>query len=125
MFALGLSPRPVDADHLFTTASRWRIAAIPMAMPTVLQVDPVDWAAIDLAAHGAIVKELRLGRDARVTSAINSDKTGTLTHEPDDSRRGLDPTDRYAITGTGYGLDGEVSMPPATPTRSTRRSCRS
>ena len=42
------------------------------------------------------------------TSAINSDKTGTLTMNQVTVVEVIDPTDRYAITGMGYGLDGEV-----------------
>jgi Ca2+-transporting ATPase len=42
------------------------------------------------------------------TSAINSDKTGTLTLNQVTVVEVIDPTDRYEITGMGYGLDGEV-----------------
>ena len=42
------------------------------------------------------------------TSAINSDKTGTLTMNQVTVVEVIDPTDRYTITGMGYGLDGEV-----------------
>ena len=42
------------------------------------------------------------------TSAINSDKTGTLTMNQMTVVEVLDLTDRWQVTGTGYGLDGEV-----------------
>jgi len=42
------------------------------------------------------------------TSAINSDKTGTLTMNQVTVVEVIDPTDRYKITGVGYGLDGQV-----------------
>ena len=42
------------------------------------------------------------------TSAINSDKTGTLTLNQVTVVEVIDPTDRYAISGMGYGLDGDV-----------------
>ena len=42
------------------------------------------------------------------TSAINSDKTGTLTMNQVTVVEVIDPTDRYKITGMGYGLDGDV-----------------
>ena len=42
------------------------------------------------------------------TSAINSDKTGTLTMNQMTAVEVLDPTDRYTISGTGYGLEGTV-----------------
>ena len=42
------------------------------------------------------------------TSAINSDKTGTLTMNEMTAVEVVDPTDRYTISGTGYGLEGKV-----------------
>ena len=42
------------------------------------------------------------------TSAINSDKTGTLTMNQVTVVEVIDPTDRYTISGMGYGLDGDV-----------------
>ena len=42
------------------------------------------------------------------TSAINSDKTGTLTMNQMTAVEVVDPTDRYTISGTGYGLEGTV-----------------
>ena len=78
-----------------------------MAMPTVLQVI-LSGGSRDLAAHGAVVKSLASVETLGSTSAINSDKTGTLTMNQVTVVEVLDPTDRYSITGMGYGLDGEV-----------------
>ena len=58
------------------------------------------------------------------TSAINSDKTGTLTMNQMTAVEVIDPTDRYAITGTGYSLEGRSATRPASRTPSRRRSCR-
>ena len=92
---------------IFTTAIALALAAVPMAMPTVLQVI-LSSGSRDLAAHGAVVKSLDSVETLGSTSAINSDKTGTLTMNQVTVVEVIDPTDRYAITGTGYGLDGEV-----------------
>ena len=106
MFALGIS-RGDSAETIFTTAIALALAAVPMAMPTVLQVI-LSSGSRDLAAHGAVVKSLDSVETLGSTSAINSDKTGTLTMNQVTVVEVIDPTDRYAITGMGYGLDGEV-----------------
>ncbi len=106
MFALGLS-RGESAQTIFTTAIALALAAVPMAMPTVLQVI-LSSGSRELAAHGAVVKSLDSVETLGSTSAINSDKTGTLTMNQVTVVEVIDPTDRYAITGMGYGLDGGV-----------------
>jgi Ca2+-transporting ATPase len=106
MFALGLS-RGESAQTIFVTAIALALAAVPMAMPTVLQVI-LSSGSRELAAHGAVVKSLDSVETLGSTSAINSDKTGTLTMNQVTVVEVIDPTDRYAISGMGYGLEGEV-----------------
>ena len=106
MFALGIH-RDQSTQTIFTTAIALALAAVPMAMPTVLQVI-LSKGSTTLAAHGAVVKSLASVETLGSTSAINSDKTGTLTMNEVTVVEVIDPTDRYAITGMGYGLDGEV-----------------
>ena len=77
MFVLGLS-RDISADSLFITAIALAIAAIPTALPTVLQVI-LSGGAKELAGENAVVKDLNSVETLGSTSAINSDKTGTLT----------------------------------------------
>jgi P-type Ca2+ transporter type 2C len=106
MFALGIS-RHQSTQAIFTTAIALALAAVPMAMPTVLQVI-LSAGSTNLAAQGAVVKNLASVETLGSTSAINSDKTGTLTLNQVTVVEVIDPTDRYEISGTGYGLDGEV-----------------
>ncbi len=106
MFALGLS-RGESPEVIFTTAIALALAAVPMAMPTVLQVI-LSSGSTKLADHGAVVKSLDSVETLGSTSAINSDKTGTLTMNQVTVVEVIDPTDRYAISGMGYGLTGEV-----------------
>ena len=106
MFALGRS-RGQAWDHLFTAAVSLAIAAIPEALPTVAQVI-LSVGGTDLAKRNAIVKDLPSVETLGFTSAINSDKTGTLTMNQMTAVEVLDPTDRYTISGTGYGLEGTV-----------------
>ncbi len=106
MFALGMA-RGQAWEALFVTAVALAIAAIPEALPTVSQVI-LSMGAVDLAKRNAIVKNLSSVETLGSTSAINSDKTGTLTMNQMTAVEVLDLTDRWSITGIGYGLDGEV-----------------
>jgi Ca2+-transporting ATPase len=106
MFSLGLS-RGQSADTLFVTAIALAIAAIPTALPTVLQVI-LSAGAKELAGQNAIVKDLASVETLGSTSAINSDKTGTLTMNQMTAVELVDPVDRYTISGIGYELEGKV-----------------
>ena len=109
MFALGLY-RGQSWTMLFDTAVALAIAAIPLALPMVVQV-VLSLGSVELAKQKAIVKDLPSVETLGFTSAINSDKTGTLTMNQMTAVEVVDPTDRYAITGTGYSLEGKVSHP--------------
>jgi P-type Ca2+ transporter type 2C len=109
MFALGLS-RGQGWKMLFDTAVALAIAAIPLALPMVVQV-VLSLGSVELAKEKAIVKDLPSVETLGFTSAINSDKTGTLTMNQMTAVEVVDPTDRYAITGSGYSLEGQISHP--------------
>ena len=109
MFALGLY-RDQSWKTLFDTAVALAIAAIPLALPMVVQV-VLSLGSVELAKQKAIVKDLPSVETLGFTSAINSDKTGTLTMNQMTAVEVVDPTDRYAITGTGYSLEGKIIHP--------------
>ena len=109
MFALGRS-RGTAWDVLFVSAVSLAIAAIPEALPTVTDVI-LSLGSVELAKRNALVKELPAVETLGFTSAINSDKTGTLTLNQMTAVEVIDPTDRYTITGSGYGLEGRVEHP--------------
>jgi len=106
MFVLGAN-RGDPWRELFVAAVALAISAIPEALPTVVQV-VLSLGSVDLAGRNAIVKELPSVETLGFTSAINSDKTGTLTMNQMTAVEVVDATDRYTISGIGYGLEGQV-----------------
>jgi Ca2+-transporting ATPase len=107
MFALGLH-RGQAWDALFVSAVALAISAVPEALPTVVQV-VLSTGSLQLARRKAIVKDLPSVETLGFTSAINSDKTGTLTMNQMTAVELVDATDRYTISGIGYGLEGKVT----------------
>jgi len=106
MLVLGRS-RGEAWDVLFVSAVTLAIAAVPEALPTVTQMI-LSLGSVDLAKRNAIVKELPSVETLGFTSAINSDKTGTLTMNQMTVVEVIDPGDRYTVSGTGYSLEGRV-----------------
>ncbi|WP_327420437.1 HAD-IC family P-type ATPase [Streptomyces sp. NBC_01527] len=106
MFILGRS-RDEAWDMLFVSAVSLAIAAIPEALPTVTQAI-LSVGSLNLAKRNAIVKELPSVETLAFTSAINSDKTGTLTMNQMTAVEILGPTDKFTVSGTGYGLEGRI-----------------
>ena len=107
MLVLGHS-RGQPWDTLFVSAVSLAIAAIPEALPTVTQTI-LSLGGVDLARRNAIVKDLPSVETLGFTSAINSDKTGTLTMNQMTVVEVATPGNRYPVSGTGYGLDGTVA----------------
>ncbi|MYW63351.1 HAD-IC family P-type ATPase [Streptomyces sp. SID8379] len=106
MFGLGRG-RGEPWDALFVSAVSLAIAAVPEALPTVTQTI-LSLGGLDLARRNAIVKDLPSVETLGFTSAINSDKTGTLTMNQMTVVEVVDAFDRYTVSGTGYSLEGRI-----------------
>ena len=87
--------------------SRSPIAAIPTGLPAVVTTI-LSMGTQMLARANAIVKRLRSTETLGSTSAINSDKTGTLTLNQMTAVELTIPGRRYAISGSGYSTEGKI-----------------
>src|SRR5215475_13309895 len=93
---------------VFNAAVAFAIAAIPVGLPTVVTTI-LAWGTEQLAKVGAIMKRLASTETLGSTSAINSDKTGTLTLNQMTAVQMAVVGRRYAIEVTGYSTDGRIS----------------
>ena len=96
-----------DFDDLFVIGIALAIAAIPTGLPAVVTT-MLSLGTQALAAKGAIVKRLRSVETLGSTSAICSDKTGTLTLNQMTARELVVVGRRYSIEGEGYSTEGKI-----------------
>jgi Ca2+-transporting ATPase len=93
---------------VFNAAVAFAIAAIPVGLPTVVTTI-LAWGTQRLAKAGAIMKRLPSTETLGSTSAINSDKTGTLTMNQMTAVQVTAAGRRYAVEGTGYSTAGRIN----------------
>jgi P-type Ca2+ transporter type 2C len=103
---LGLA-RGEDFDSLFLTGITLAIAAIPTGLPAVVTM-LLSVGTRELAEEGAIVKRLRSVETLGSTSAICSDKTGTLTLNQMTVRELVVVGRRFSVDGEGYSTSGNI-----------------
>src|SRR5262249_57882246 len=94
-------------DDLFLIGISLAVAAIPTGLPAVVTT-MLSLGTQALAAKGAIVKRLRSVETLGSTSAICSDKTGTLTLNQMTARQLVVAGRRYSIEGEGYSPVGKI-----------------
>ena len=110
---LGLA-RGDSFDELFLVGISLAIAAIPTGLPAVVTV-LLSMGTRKLAEQGAIVKRLRSVETLGSTSAICSDKTGTLTLNQMTARELVVAGRRFSVDGEGYSTVGHIMHVSGTP----------
>src|SRR6476659_967712 len=99
---------------VFLAAIAFAIAAIPTGLPAVVTAI-LSMGTQKLAQANAIMKRLRSTETLGATSAINSDKTGTLTLNQMTAVELTIPGRRYSIDGNGYSTEGLIKKVAGQP----------
>ena len=94
--------------EVFAASIAFAVAAIPEELPAVVTAILSRGTQL-LAGAGAIMKQLRSTETLGSTSAINSDKTGTLTVNQMTAVQLSLPGRRYRVTGSGYSAEGRIT----------------
>ncbi len=113
--AIGYFKNGQTVNSLLLAGVAFAIASIPTALPAVVTY-LLAQGTTALATVGAIVKRLRSVETLGATSAINSDKTGTLTLNQMTAVELVIPGQRYTISGGGYSTDGQITRVGGKPT---------
>jgi Ca2+-transporting ATPase len=100
--------------EVFLAAIAFAIAAIPTGLPAVVTAI-LSMGTQTLAKANAIMKRLRSTETLGSTSAINSDKTGTLTLNQMTAVELTIPGRRYSIDGNGYSTEGLIKKVAGQP----------
>jgi P-type Ca2+ transporter type 2C len=93
---------------VFNAAIAFAIGALPENLPAVVTTI-LAYGTQALAKAGAIMKRLQSTETLGSTSAINSDKTGTLTLNQMTAVQMAVVGRRYTVEGRGYSTEGQIT----------------
>jgi Ca2+-transporting ATPase len=99
--------RGLTFQELMLLGIAMAISAIPTGMPTFVQ-SMLAYGANQLAQAAAVVRNLTDVETLGATSAINTDKTGTLTLNQMTARQLFYEGDWFEVKGEGYAKSGEI-----------------
>lgn len=101
-------------DKLFNIGVSLAIGSIPDALPAVV-TSILAMGTVAMAQKNAIIKSLPAVETLGSTSAINSDKTGTLTMNQMTVRVISTVKHRYIVSGEGYSFQGIIQRTEGGP----------
>lgn len=99
--------RGLDSKAIALVAIATAISSIPSGLPTFLTA-MLSYGAQRLAKANAVVRNLTDVETLGSVSAINSDKTGTLTMDMMTAVAMYSDGDWFTVEGEGYSLDGRI-----------------
>ena len=106
--------RGAEFTVVFAAAVAFAIGALPENLPAVVTTILASGTQT-LARAGAIMKRMQSTETLGSTSAINSDKTGTLTLNQMTAVQLAVVGRRYSIDGVGYGTAGQITRVAGQP----------
>ena len=106
--------RDLPADDVLLLGTAMAISAIPTGLPTFVQA-MLSYGAKQLAEAKAVVKNLTDVETLGATSAINTDKTGTLTMNEMMVSVLYTGGSWFTVDGDGYGKSGNIKSVAGSP----------